>query len=914
MTLYPLVKRGRFFWVHGPIHRRANDIDRGLARAGVYHVMLSRLFEANVMFGPYNGSAFFRMMQEAAEEAAQAMTPDDPLLVFLWKHICSDFGWAADDEVGRDARERYIARLPTCRIATCKPKRCAVSKWLSIRSHMMESDRWYHTKLLLLCVLAAVKKWSPSFEHFFMPSRRLAEAAEIASAAGAASSSTTLPPSTAAGGAARGKGRGKQKPSDALAVHAKREQMRSQLAALLKTSVNSLHVCARVMADPNLVEDSRLIIVATEHLAREHTHCIKSLTSPRATFEWYSAEASWAWLATLKDMVRALGDLAKLGRVGFTTDFTANMRKNLLPDDDVVHFENCRAEKLFKTTLYLIAERASSGLRYSMSYPFRMAPIGGDLGAEADSALLDYAKMWEAFVAARKYKMPSIVDLVQRCSLTGRAMEDMTRYARAADFKACEVLKQRVYKVFSSLLNEKLIEDTNKQLREDETRGAANKDMKFYSAWDSPVSAGLFDQHRRCEIDCSNHGLPLPTQRSPTKGLWKFEGDGDPSGIGFKEVLTSPSMLSWSAQSIKRQPHIDSLIMDLHRQNAFEKAADAWRSAIIPTVQLILQRPTVGPHKIWMCLDASPYGCLAWPVKRVAKAGCALDLTAPKLEIVHVYSFDDISVVPFEVKSPLEAWLQGHMEPQQIQIYLHHGAPVDVLQFQAKRGFGGVTEKHLQMLAADRELDAGDAVAAIDQETHLAMVLVKDILPDIDEDQLAHALMQRDFASDADLASDPWRHLDGGDLAEMVSPSDKKTVHEYALDVEKKLVRRTKLVGAIKAAVALACAPRAEKKGKVPKKKALTSKPGAAGCDGRWWSSVVGDLDWVLANKPGPGRVIVDDWNGRYRISYPGVLGDRSISWTKRSVQLAAAEAVRQLWEWHTQATGQEGPSLAFGA
>ena len=253
-------------------------------------------------------------------------------------------------------------------------------------------------------------------------------------------------------------------------------------------------------------------------------------------------------------------------------------------------------------------------------------------------------------------------------------------------------------------------------------------------------------------------------------------------------------------------------------------------------------------------------------------------MTVPKLEIVHVYSFDDISVVPFEVKSPLEAWLQGHMEPQQIQIYLHHGAPVDVLQFQAKRGFGGVTEKHLQMLAADREPDAGDAVAAIDQETHLAMVLVKDMLPDIDEDQLAHALMQRDFASGADLASDPWRHLDGGDLAEMVSLSDKKTVHEYALDVEKKLVRRTKLVGAIKAAVALACAPRAEKKGKVPKKKALTLKPGAAGCDGRWWSSVVGDLDWVLANKPGLGRVIVDDWDGRYRNSYLGVLGDRSIS------------------------------------
>jgi hypothetical protein len=116
------------------------------------------------------------------------------------------------------------------------------------------------------------------------------------------------------------------------------------------------------------------------------------------------------------------------------------------------------------------------------------------------------------------------------------------------------------------------------------------------------------------------------------------------------------------------------------------------------------------------------------------------------------------------------------MEPQQIQIYLHHGAPVDVLQSQAKRGFGGVAEKHVQMLAADRELDAGDAVAAIDQEIHLAMVLVKDILPDIGEDQLAHALMQRDFASDADLASDPWRHVDSGDLAEMVSPSDKKTV------------------------------------------------------------------------------------------------------------------------------------------
>ena len=57
--------------------------------------------------------------------------------------------------------------------------------------------------------------------------------------------------------------------------------------------------------------------------------------------------------------------------------------------------------------------------------------------------------------------------------------------------------------------------------------------------------------------------------------------------------------------------------------------------------------------------------------------------------------------------------------------------------------------------------------------------------------------------------------------------------------------------------------------------------------------------------KPDGTHIFVDEWSGRFRVSYPGEK-PRSVSWTGRGMQAASVECLRILWGFHTARTGQQ--------
>lgn len=75
----------------------------------------------------------------------------------------------------------------------------------------------------------------------------------------------------------------------------------------------------------------------------------------------------------------------------------------------------------------------------------------------------------------------------------------------------------------------------------------------------------------------------------------------------------------------------------------------------------------------------------------------------------------------------------------------------------------------------------------------------------------------------------------------------------------------------------------------------------------RWWNSITGDPEFILENKPAPARLFTDQWNGRFRLSYPGEK-PRSVSWTVKGQRAASLEALRVMRAWHTASTGQQPP------
>eukprot|EP00959_Pyramimonas_sp_CCMP1952_P187437 3919218-Pyramimonas_sp.AAC.1 len=97
------------------MHRRCNDVDRGLVRAGVYGNCLLRCFEANIAHGPWISGQYYSEMQDMAMDLVQAMQADDPLLLKLWPMICNDRGWDQPRQVGGAARGAFVKTFATQR-------------------------------------------------------------------------------------------------------------------------------------------------------------------------------------------------------------------------------------------------------------------------------------------------------------------------------------------------------------------------------------------------------------------------------------------------------------------------------------------------------------------------------------------------------------------------------------------------------------------------------------------------------------------------------------------------------------------------------------------------------------------------------------------------------------------------------
>lgn len=70
----------------------------------------------------------------------------------------------------------------------------------------------------------------------------------------------------------------------------------------------------------------------------------------------------------------------------------------------------------------------------------------------------------------------------------------------------------------------------------------------------------------------------------------------------------------------------------------------------------------------------------------------------------------------------------------------------------------------------------------------------------------------------------------------------------------------------------------------------------------RWWSNVKGDVANIDKWRPPVGSCVKDQGNGRFLIA---CLGRQRVSYscTVRGVEAASVQVLKQLWQWHSEAT-----------
>ena len=87
---YKMGVRGVF--VMDVYHREWNDCKLGLIRSNLWWVVSVTMLLYNLAYGPWEGCAFFRQLQDGISTAIECLQPSDPLFVALYPQIATDNG------------------------------------------------------------------------------------------------------------------------------------------------------------------------------------------------------------------------------------------------------------------------------------------------------------------------------------------------------------------------------------------------------------------------------------------------------------------------------------------------------------------------------------------------------------------------------------------------------------------------------------------------------------------------------------------------------------------------------------------------------------------------------------------------------------------------------------------------------
>jgi hypothetical protein len=131
----------------------------------------------------------------------------------------------------------------------------------------------------------------------------------------------------------------------------------------------------------------------------------------------------------------------------------------------------------------------------------------------------------------------------------------------------------------------------------------------------------------------------------------------------------------------------------LFENNMRDERNRGWVSGLVPLHQAILERQ-VGESRIFFVVGVFQYAVQVWPIKRIGDHNFAIDWSADsRPEWRFFFNVDQLSVVPFEARSPLRVAAEyTDVALADSQIICSHAEPQPLMTWQAHHGFANVNE------------------------------------------------------------------------------------------------------------------------------------------------------------------------------------------------------------------------------
>lgn len=723
-----------------------------------------------------------------ARSSCATSDPDDALLLRLRDDICKAHGWDQPSQCDREARKQWLARLAFERPFAVKGLKASPSRWFTIVRAISTNASTCHTKLWGLTLLAIKKGWVGHWDEMFTTTKDTARCKAISmQSASARPASVNAPASESVRGSASSSG---AKPSTAAA----KAEARQAVSSIRQRSFNALHAVGRLMADHELYVLQQLVRLVTWPLQREHNEIAQLLKGEAGTLEYYALQAAGHWHIALSQMVALMRDLRTLQRIGFETELTPNMKKSVNEKSGEVAAQDNLAGTMWKALACLMSHRCAIMSAHSYAYPFVLGGVNSNDEFIVAETFKTFKLQWEAYAGARLQPLPLPRQLAERCTLNTRCMESTARIIRRAGYTKTKEVVQRCEVLFRGWGQERIVEDSLKHIREAEQRDTNNQSMRLWRSFEVPRTAKLIGQCDRRELEPTN--LADLTFGSSQEAIFHPNtiATDCQKHIDLKANMSKQDWATFNAITFKRLPSEMSLMMECHRRGGWALASEAWRSTVLPTHQIVVQEQPDGTALPFFVLSSTMSAALLWPMERV-HGHCFTFRLHSTSQWMPVFGLRMWKALPWKIVSPLRCFLTSGFPADSLGIGAFCEPPVDILKFQAGRVFQGAPEMSLKKLCAElgcNTIAAGDT--SVDAETCMAVDLMRNLLPTLDQSEANGILLQR-LQADTTLCDATLKEFATGDmLGDVILPGDQREINRFVEDMGDAKSRRKELM------------------------------------------------------------------------------------------------------------------------
>lgn len=906
------------FWLYGPLgirgafwgdecHRYWNDTLQAIKDSGLWLVFCEASIVSGFKGGPWGGSAFFGVLNEAVDDFAGGVEVGQDLIFhYLFDELAKDHHMTDPGDFGTLAHAELLRKMVLSSLGIRrKGSKMKVARWLSWFKSMREDvlPHWY-SLLWALLRISLHHGWFSSVDDISLSAKALKEAAhndeapeEMPKDADASTHSGSAPPTV-------------------------RESNR-QTQELRQSSKNTLHLVAMVFANRAIRNQVAMMVCVAGALEQDFNDTVALMKTRDGTQQHWIQHSSGRYEEKLFKVTATLTDKSVL----------EDMRFNEYgPVDDYLGLadDNYLAERMFQFVMKLLEHRLLSSISMGCMFPGRVASLCSSDADEVAQCLCSLKKTWEFLEEAERIAQGDswMRGFLRQCVWPQWVWpREMLLALLENNWEEVPgVVAASVLKFMRCPASTKIIEDSV-NCAKDRARSSKSGKCGARGVWHCLASGRLAGSSDKPPVVPSASSQTAAAATQKVLPPMMFVGDVGEASIS-EEMGELCGLASWASPSPQNFKVVALFWRAWEDLGCVDKLKQAWLSQVLMPGTVVFKR---GMHRAGLVLRTTEFGAVFWGVTVIGNA------KDPLLVPVQTSTQDDPAWFQMAATS-LEGWKAAEVRalpPSQVALKqqasgmkLSPGValctvrqPESVLKVAARMGFLGMTTSLMDKL--HMFLWGGERQRKPVGEGALCRALILHAFPEWSVEQVDAAVKRRR----PDLLPARSDVLEAWDVKNGRSMADDDMVDEIIMAKRKLAEKRASKASERSSASSARAASGTSSQPSAGAAASSSSRspdgqppPASAASASRKSVSLTGSTTPEYAKQLVPaikGCVILCDTvrHNRWQVRYPGSAPpfSNAKSWNDVvSYDEALRTVLRWVWERHEAETG-EACTFSFG-